>query len=134
MKHKLLCIIFLLFLAVGDAYSQVNYSQSFDVNPFPPTGWTLAPAGPPNIWSRQMNGTNPNCTPHSGAGMARFFSDMAAAGNTQSLVTPPVDYSGLEPTQRESACGFSATWALPTAIDSLTILANTSQILQVLFA
>src|SRR5436853_847741 len=98
MKNKLLSnAIALLFLILigGNANAQVNYSQSFDVNPFPPAGWTLAPTGPNNIWNRQMNGNNPVCTPHSGAGMARFFSDQAPAAATQSLITPVIDYSGL---------------------------------------
>src|SRR5258706_2054684 len=96
MKHKLLsCIIVLLFFTGVTAYSQVNYSESFDVLPFPPSGWSLAPAGPPNIWSRQLNGNNPACTPHSGAGMARVFSDISPAGSTQSLISPGIDYSGL---------------------------------------
>src|SRR5690349_10499432 len=129
MKHKLLtCIIFLLSsILLGDsAYAQVNYSQSFDVNPFPPAGWSLAPAGPPNIWSRQVNGTNPMCAPHSGAGMARFFSDMAAAGNTQSLVTPAIDYSGLGTDTARISLWIYRDLGAANAVDSLTILVNTA--------
>jgi PKD repeat protein len=129
MKHKLLsssiALLFLLVLS-GSVYAQVNFSQSFDVNPFPPAGWSLAPAGPPNIWSRQMNGNNPACTPHSGAGMARFFSDMAAAGNTQSLVTPAIDYSGLGTDTARISLWIFRDLGAPTAVDSLTILVNTS--------
>src|SRR5258706_11203599 len=96
MKHKLpSCIIVLLFFTGVTAYSQVNYSESFDVLPFPPFGWSLAPAGPPNIWSRQLNGNNPACTPHSGAGTARVFTEQFPAGRTQPLISPGGEFSGL---------------------------------------
>ena len=128
MKHKLHCIIILLslFTLASNTFAQVNYSESFDVLPFPPTGWTLAPAGPPNIWSRQTNGNNPICTPHSGAGMARFFSDMSAAGNTQSLVTPAIDYSGLGTDTARISLWIFRDLGAANAVDSLTIWANTS--------
>src|SRR5690349_6483099 len=124
MKHKLLSsIIALLCIVLGDrAYSQVNFSESFDVNPFPPAGWTLAPAGPPNIWSRQMNGNNPICTPHSGAGMTRFFSDVVPAGNTQTLITPSIDYSGLGTDTARISLWIYRDLGAPTAVDSITVL------------
>jgi hypothetical protein len=129
MKHKLLCyIIVLLFLVIpgSNAFSQVNYSESFDVPPFPPTGWTLTVPAGPNIWSRQVNGNNPACTPHSGAGMARFFSDMFPAGSTQSLISPVIDYSGLGTDTARISLWIYRDLGAPNAVDSLTILVNTT--------
>lgn len=129
MKNKLhLQIIIFIFLSAlsSNVTAQVSNSESFDVLPFPPTGWALTTPAGPNIWSRQMNGNNPMCTPHSGAGMARFFSDQTPAGNTQSLITPVVDYSVLgTDTARISLWIFRDQGGV-AGVDSLTISVNTS--------
>ena len=70
------------------------FTESFDGTTFPPTCWSnqntvnTDPTKGPGIWDRQTSGSAPSCTPHSGAGMARFDSWEYWPGTTGILVTP----------------------------------------------
>ncbi|MEO5572736.1 MAG: PKD domain-containing protein [Bacteroidia bacterium] len=115
------------FLFIPVSKAQIIHSESFDSITFPPTGWTVT-GGFNSLWVRRTVGIDPNCTTHSGAGMARFSSFMTFPGNQELMTTPVIDYSG--------ASGSTPTFSLwvyrdgsSTAGDSLTILANTSNTL-----
>lgn len=71
------------------------YTESFDGATFAPYGWTntkTAGTSNPGIWNRVTAGTSPTCTPHSGAGMARFNCFSIYIGGTADLVTPPINF------------------------------------------
>lgn len=68
--------------------------EGFNDVAFPPAGWdTIRVTGTSanNIWSRVTAGTNPTCTPVEGAGMARYYSYLATAGNKCRLVSPVIN-------------------------------------------
>lgn len=118
-------LVFLFTLtAFNNIHAQLTYTESFDGTTFLPAGWTAVANS--NYWSRKTNGTNPACTPHSGAGMARFYSHSAAAGAAQTIATPVIDYS--------TRAGHTPTFSLwlfrdtakATAGDSLSIFINTA--------
>lgn len=111
----------------------VSVSESFDATAFAPAGWAIkADLGNQNIWVRRTNGTNGTqvvCNTHSGAGLARFTSRTVAAGTTQLLITPVVDYSN----RGSNAANFSL-WMfrdslMATNPDSLCIYVNTTDTL-----
>src|SRR5258706_1626134 len=58
--------------------------------------------------------------------MARFFSDMSPAGSTQSLISPVIDYSGLGTDTARISLWIFRDLGAAAAVDSLTILVNTS--------
>src|SRR5258706_79660 len=58
--------------------------------------------------------------------MARFFSDMSPAGSTQSLISPVIDYSGLGTDTARISLWIFRNLGAAAAVDSLTILVNTS--------
>lgn len=71
-------------------------TESFDSTSFPPAGWSnvrIAGFASPGTWLRAATGTNPNCTPHSGAAMAYFNSYSWSGGNASDLATPVLDFS-----------------------------------------
>jgi PKD repeat protein len=121
-------IPFILLLAqftdVPFATGQVINTESFDSITFPPTGWTVT-GGPQTLWVRRTVGTNPTCTTHSGAAMARFTVPMGPPGDQELMTSPVVNYSG--------ASGSIPTVSLwiyrdggSTAGDSLSIFVNTA--------
>jgi hypothetical protein len=73
------------------------YFESFDAASFPPQCWdtsfTVAGTGSGSHgnWNRETAGTSPSCTPHSGAGMARFNSFSFKAGSRSILVSQSLD-------------------------------------------
>jgi hypothetical protein len=72
--------------------SSFPFIESFDGTTFAPTCWTnekTAGTGT-GLWDRQTNGSNPTCTPHSGAGMARFNCYSYSSGTAGILVTPEI--------------------------------------------
>ncbi|MCB0804910.1 MAG: hypothetical protein KDC05_03875, partial [Bacteroidales bacterium] len=73
------------------------HCESFDDPQFPPYGWTnLKTGGPsdPGTWSYYTSGTNPTCSPHSGAGMAGYNCWNYNAGTTGILAIRPVNFPG----------------------------------------
>jgi hypothetical protein len=73
------------------------WTMSFDGTEFAPWGWTntrISGSGIPGNWDRQITGTNPACSPHSGVAMARFNSLSYANGTIGDLITPPIAIPG----------------------------------------
>jgi hypothetical protein len=71
-------------------------SESFDGTTFPPAGWTnvqLSGSASPGTWQRVSSGTNPTCSPHSGAGMAYYNSYSWSGGNAADLSTQVLNFS-----------------------------------------
>lgn len=82
---KKITLLFLLLITL-QANSQV-LSQNFDSA----LSWTVShPTGTSTDagWSRVTVGSNPNCAPFAGAGMAKFASYDVAAGNVYVLTSP----------------------------------------------
>ena len=75
----------------------IPFTESFDDVIFAPSCWTnvkTAGTGTPGTWDRQTAGTYPPCTPHSGAGMARYNSFSLAVGTKGILVTSQLNIPG----------------------------------------
>lgn len=108
------------------SFSQIIQTESFDGTTFPPAGWDATSSGPGgSLWVRRTTGTNPVCTPHSGAAMARFSAFNAQPGDQEVLTTPIINLIG--------SAGSQATFSLwvyrdnsSTAGDSVTIFVNTA--------
>ena len=45
------------------------------------------------LWTRENNGTNPTCNPHTNPGLAMFNSKVAPEGSFALLISPQLDYS-----------------------------------------
>jgi subtilisin family serine protease len=75
-----------------DPITSFPYHESFDNIAFPPANWENKQLSGTGMWDRQTTGTNPDCQPQSGNGMARYNSHVFAAGNSGILVTPPVQF------------------------------------------
>lgn len=113
-----------LLMDVFNSTAQVVNSESFDGTVFPPTGWTVTGA-PQSLWVRRTVGANPTCTTHSGAGMARFTSDMQVQQGAQEVMsTPVVNYIGAS-----GSIPTVSFWIYrdnsSTAGDSVTVFVNT---------
>jgi len=76
-------------------FSVNPYTQSFDATTFPPDGWTNQVVNGTYLFERATAGTNPTCTPQSGAGMLRYNSDVATSGYSAMLATPRMVCSDL---------------------------------------
>lgn len=73
-RHSVLTLFVLLLYVIGNG--QI-LTESFDSTSFPPVGWSnvrIAGFASPGTWLRTAAGTNPACSPHSGAAMAYFNS------------------------------------------------------------
>jgi hypothetical protein len=92
-RHSVLTLFVLLLYVIGNG--QI-LTESFDSTSFPPVGWSnvrIAGFASPGTWLRASSGTNPSCTPHSGAAMAYFNSYSWSGGNASDLATPALDFS-----------------------------------------
>jgi PKD repeat protein len=138
MKHtyKTLLLLVALFLTGKISYAQVSITQGFDVqNPFLPTGWQLSPGatgggpGGANYWAgtagAASNTNNPGVTPHGGTRVARFRSYNTAAGISQSLITAPIDYTGLGNNIAHFSFWMYRDTGAVANMDSLTVFINT---------
>jgi len=119
-----------------NAFSQVSITQGFETTqPFLPAGWQLNPAGTggpggtPNYWAgtagAQSGTNNPGVTPHGGLRVARFRAYNNAAGIQQSLITAPIDYTGLGNNIAHFSFWMYRDTALVNAFDSLGIFVST---------
>ncbi len=84
-----------LFGASSVCFAQI-LTESFDTTAFPPTGWgnvRISGAASPGTWARVTTGTNPSCTPHSGAAMAYYNAYSWSGGNAADLSSPALDFS-----------------------------------------
>ena len=111
----------------------VLVTESFDTNPFPPTGWTTGTT--PSNWGRSTNGGFGGALPtaaHSGAAMARFRvrgagggGGGATAGTMEALITPMFDLSG-----RGTSAANVSLWIYRDTIsalgDSISVFINTT--------
>ena len=89
---KITFLIALLFFTIHN-HAQILYSENFDTS----LNWTVIHStGTSGLvgWSRVTTGANPNCSPFAGAGMARFNSNDVVSGNSYSLTSPAITYSG----------------------------------------
>ncbi|MEI8100581.1 MAG: PKD domain-containing protein [Bacteroidota bacterium] len=89
-----------LAISGGDLFGQTTTGEGFEsATAFPPTGWQTVGGGGGGgspTWSRRTTanaGTTPVAKPFGGAGMARFSSNNATAGGTQTLGSPVIDLS-----------------------------------------
>jgi hypothetical protein len=74
---------------------EVILTESFDGATYPPTGWASTNvSGTTGIWSREVAGTYPACTPQSGTAMSMFNSFTCSAGVKRRLSTPAVSLAG----------------------------------------
>ena len=122
---KLMSLSLLAVLSSNMLSAQVTNTQGFELNTFVPAGWTLSTTNGNNLWSRRTTGTFPTCTPHSGTAMARFNSHTAAAGRTQAIITPAIDYSALGNNIATFSLWVYRDTGAVNAADSLTISVNT---------
>ena len=94
---KISLVITIAFLLFSNNFAGAQIlSESFDGGTFPPTGWTnvrISGAANPGTWQRVTTGTNPTCSPHSGAGMGYYNGYSWSSGNAADLSTPLLDFS-----------------------------------------
>ena len=64
--------------------------ESFDGTLFPPDGWNSVTLSGSYNWQRYTSGTNPTCSPQSGAGMLGYNSYNASAGSAVYLASPKI--------------------------------------------
>lgn len=96
MKKTITKSLLTLFMVLGLAiasFAQSTLTESFDAALFPPAGWANVQQAGTGLWNQTATGTSPACTPHSGAGMARFNSFSFANGTQANLISPVQDYS-----------------------------------------
>jgi len=87
MKKNYSILFLLAFVVTANAQT---LTESFDGTTFPPSGWQNIQVGGSGKWKRVTSGVEPNCTPHSGAGMAEYNSYDYQAGANAILVSPPL--------------------------------------------
>lgn len=126
MKTRILTACLSLSLITCSLLSQAQQvitNESFNTTPFPSGGWTNS--GATSLWVQRTNGTNPTCTPHSGAAMARFSSNQQPSGTQDFFYSPVIDYSNTQ-----GATPYFSLWVYrensSTAGDSITIFVNTT--------
>lgn len=96
MKKVSFAITIAVMLCTNNFSNAQILSESFDASTFPPTGWTnvqISGAANPGTWQRLTAGTNPTCSPHSGAGMGYYNGYSWSGGNAGDLSTPALDFS-----------------------------------------
>lgn len=121
---KKITLLLFTFFCFWQINAQV-LSESFDGAAFPPMGWTNTQDSGTGIWNRSTTGTNPTCTPHSGAAMARFDSYNFDSGTAAVLSSPVIDLS--------SGNSYRATFWMyrdsgyPTNTDKVEVFMSTTQ-------
>jgi len=96
MKKQSLVLTGILIITLFSISEAQILIESFDGVTFPPTGWTnvqISGAANPGTWQRVTTGTNPTCSPHSGAGMGYYNSYSWSGGNAADLSTSVLDFS-----------------------------------------
>ena len=112
----------------------VPVSESFDTNPFPPTGWTTSAT--PSNWGRATNGGFGGAIPtaaHTGAAMARYRvrgagggGGGATAGTAETLISPMFDMSGVGSNTASVSFWIYRDSVNTTGADSISIYINTT--------
>ncbi len=120
-----------LAISGSDLFGQTTTGEGFEsATAFPPTGWQTVGGGFGGpTWSRRTTanaGTTPVAKPFGGSGMARFSSNNATAGGTQSLGSPVIDLS-----KRGTANSYISLYMYRDSIykgdDSVSVWFNTSR-------
>lgn len=125
MIKKITSLFTILWVGLSfSSMAQVLSTESFDATTFVPNGWSLKPViAPQALWVRNTNSTNPTVTPYLGAGMARFRSRTATAGQKQQLISKALDYSN-----RGNSAATVSLWMyrddLNMNYDSVSVYAN----------
>ena len=120
-----------LAISGSDLFGQTTTGEGFEsATAFPPTGWQIVGGGFGGpTWSRRTTanaGTTPVAKPFGGSGMARFSSNNATAGGTQTLGSPVIDLS-----KRGTANSYISLYMYRDSIykgdDSVSVWFNTSR-------
>jgi hypothetical protein len=120
-----------LAISGSDLFGQTTTGEGFEsATAFPPTGWQTVGGGFGGpTWSRRTTanaGTTPVAKPFGGSGMARFSSNNATAGGTQTLGSPVIDLS-----KRGTANSYISLYMYRDSIykgdDSVSVWFNTSR-------
>ena len=121
-----------LAISGSDLFGQTTTGEGFEsATAFPPTGWQAVGGGGfgSPTWSRRTTanaGTTPVAKPFGGVGMARFSSNNATAGSTQTLGSPVIDLS-----KRGTANSYVSLYMYRDSIykgdDSVSVWFNTSR-------
>ena len=121
-----------LAISGSDLFGQTTTGEGFEsATAFPPTGWQTVGGGGfgSPTWSRRTTanaGTTPVAKPFGGSGMARFSSNNATAGGTQTLGSPVIDLS-----KRGTANSYISLYMYRDSIykgdDSVSVWFNTSR-------
>ena len=122
-----------LAISGSDLFGQTTTGEGFEsATAFPPTGWQtigFGGGGGAPTWSRRTTanaGTTPVAKPFGGSGMARFSSNNATAGGTQTLGSPVIDLS-----KRGTANSYISLYMYRDSIykgdDSVSVWFNTSR-------
>lgn len=121
-----------LAISGSDLFGQTTTGEGFEsATAFPPTGWQAIGGGGfgSPTWSRRTTanaGTTPVAKPFGGSGMARFSSNNATAGGTQTLGSPVIDLS-----KRGTANSYISLYMYRDSIykgdDSVSVWFNTSR-------
>ena len=121
-----------LAISGSDLFGQTTTGEGFEsATAFPPTGWQTVGGGGfgSPTWSRRTTanaGTTPVAKPFGGSAMARFSSNNATAGGTQTLGSPVIDLS-----KRGTANSYISLYMYRDSIykgdDSVSVWFNTSR-------
>ena len=120
-----------LAISGSDLFGQTTTGEGFEsATAFPPTGWQAIGGGFGSpTWSRRTTanaGTTPVAKPFGGSAMARFSSNNATAGGTQTLGSPVIDLS-----KRGTANSYISLYMYRDSIykgdDSVSVWFNTSR-------
>ena len=102
------------------------YVQGFDSTYFPPDGWLKLTEIGTYQYERVTSGTNPTCSAQSGAGMARYNSDIAPVGNSALMVSPRIICSDVTNYGYQVSFYMYRDGNLSSALDKIEIFINTT--------
>ena len=108
-------------------FSPNPYTQSFDATSFPPDAWINQTVSGTYSFERVTSGTNPTCSPKSGAGMLRYNSDIAAAGSSALLATPRIVCSDVTSSGYKVSFWMYRDGNQSTALDKIEVYLNATQ-------
>ncbi|MEN9522191.1 MAG: hypothetical protein RL065_568 [Bacteroidota bacterium] len=127
-------VLFSVVLSVvfaSNSFGQITITEGFESTTFAPTGWRISPMiiggpGGNQIWRRTTPaGTNPTANPYAGLAMGRFDSRNNAAGSTQNLISPVIDYSGRGSNSTNVSLWVYRDTSVSAQGDSITVWMNT---------
>jgi hypothetical protein len=125
MKKIYLLIISLLICQLS--LGQTLLFESFDSLTFPPAGWKniqVSGNGNESVWDRTTLETNPDCSPYSGAGMAKYFCYNLCAGKSATLISPAINLTGIGANTAKVSFWMFRDNSYPTKEDSIDIYIN----------